>query len=117
MADLPRERQIYDFGLPEDSLGTDAAGIITVVGRNVAHISVGDRVAVATIGAYRTHIRVDQACVAKIPDSVALQDAATLPTALLMAYHVLCDMCRVNERDSILVCNADSGKTGHRIFG
>lgn len=101
---------IQSVRLTEGQLGTDAAGTVVAVGAKVYHVEKGDRVAVFTPGAYCTRIRTHQGCVAKLPHGLALEEAATLPSLLLSAYHIAFNICRLNKRDSILVVNAESCK-------
>jgi len=92
----------------EEQLGSDAAGYVAAVGPNVHHVKPGDRVAVFLPGAYSTRVRVHQYCLSKIPQSMSMEDAATLPSLLLSAYQIVIQSCRLNCRDSILVASAES---------
>lgn len=99
---------IYDFGLAEDKLGVDAAGVVVDVGAEVSRFKRGDLVAVFTSGVYVTKITVNQDFVAKIPNGLNILDAATLPSLTLVAHHIIFNVCRLSERDSILIGDAES---------
>jgi NADPH:quinone reductase-like Zn-dependent oxidoreductase len=75
-----------------NSLSNEAAGFITKVGTKVADLSPGDRVVCVSgdkEGCFRTHIRVCQKLVAKIPSNITFEAAASLPLALLTTDYAL----------------------------
>ena len=108
--DSRRDFMVRGIGLKEEQLGTDAAGTVVAVGAKVTHVKEGDRVAIFAPGAYCTRIRTHQGLITKIPEDMTLGEAATLPSLLLSAYHLIFHLCRLSSRDSILITNADSRK-------
>ncbi len=77
------------------TIGWDAAGTIERVGENVAGWQVGDRVAAMTPqpadqnGTYAEHITVAADLLARVPDGVSLEQAATVPLVGLTASQML----------------------------
>ena len=77
------------------TVGWDAAGTIEGVGEDVEGWRVGDRVAAMTVqpadqnGTYAERINVAADLVARVPDGVSLEQAATIPLAALTATQML----------------------------
>ncbi|OGE53444.1 hypothetical protein PENARI_c008G05255 [Penicillium arizonense] len=75
-----------------NSLSNEAAGFVTKVGSRVTSLSPGDRVVCVSgdkDGCFRTHIRVCQKLVTKIPSNISFETAASLPVALLTTDYAL----------------------------
>jgi len=76
-------------------IGWDAAGTVEAVGAGVANWRIGDRVAAMTVqpgdqnGAYTEHVNLAADLVARIPDGVSFEQAATIPLAGLTASQML----------------------------
>lgn len=98
-------------------LGYDGAGTVEAVGDGVAGLARGDRVAVKSdqsLGRWGTFaefmcVRAD--LVGRVPDSVALEHAATLPVAGLTAWHALFIHGRLEAGQTVYV-NAGAGSVG-----
>ncbi len=77
------------------TIGWDAAGTIEKVGEDVADWTVGDRVAAMTVqpadknGTYVEHVNVATDLLARVPDVMSLEQAATIPLAALTASQML----------------------------
>lgn len=106
----------FDYQFPF-VVGFDAAGVIAEVGEGVTGLSVGDRVVTASNqgrgerGSYAEFVASDQERVVKLPANIALQDAATLPTAGMTAWEAVFDVGNVQSGQKILV-NGGAGGTG-----
>ncbi|WDD99815.1 NADP-dependent oxidoreductase [Thalassomonas actiniarum] len=77
-------------------LGLDASGVVVATGEQVSEFAEGDRVACASNlfstgapGAYAEYLVVSKNKVARLPDTVSLQAAATLPIAAITAKQAL----------------------------
>lgn len=76
-------------------IGWDAAGTVEAVGAGVANCRIGDRVAAMTVqpgdqnGSYTEHVNLAADLVARIPDGVSFEQAATIPLAGLTASQML----------------------------
>lgn len=90
-------------GLLEDKLGLDASGVIVDYGRNVGRFRRGERVVVSIPGAYATRVCSHQDNVAKMPQGMPFTEAATLPSLMLAAHHILFNICRLRKEDSVLI--------------
>jgi phthiocerol/phenolphthiocerol synthesis type-I polyketide synthase C len=66
---------------PTLNLGQEGAGIVTAVGKNVNHVTIGDRVFMCTTtGGFASRARAPGTSTAKIPDDLDFESAATMPT-------------------------------------
>lgn len=78
--------------LPSSSMGLEASGIVTRVGRHVQDLSVGDRVLALSPGAFATSIILPASRCIRAPESLSLEDAATMPLVFSTVIHALCDV-------------------------
>jgi NADPH:quinone reductase-like Zn-dependent oxidoreductase len=93
--------------------GMAAAGTIDAVGAAVRDFAPGDRVvAQLPSGAFAPFAVAKAASLARIPDAVSFEDAATLPIAATTARGGLRDAGRIQAGQSILI-NGASGGVGH----
>ena len=54
-------------------------------------------------GAFGTHVVVHSDLVARVPDGLTDEQAATIPIAFLTAHHALHDCARIREGESVLM--------------
>ncbi|MGV6987971.1 NADP-dependent oxidoreductase [Testudinibacter sp. P80/BLE/0925] len=96
-------------------LGFDAAGIVAKAGAN-SGFQVGERVAVLTFdgGAYSRYFAVNADLVARVPDGVALQQAAALPTAGVTALQLV-KQANLQAGQTVLI-SAPAGGVGHLVL-
>ncbi|KAH8885983.1 reducing type I polyketide synthase, partial [Thozetella sp. PMI_491] len=92
-------------------LGSECAGYVTRVGKDVNGLQPGDRVAVGCLDTYKRLVRARERNVVKIPDSLSLDEAAGVPTAFCTAYHSLYKVARLQKGEKILI-HAAAGGTG-----
>jgi NADPH:quinone reductase-like Zn-dependent oxidoreductase len=98
-------------------LGTDGAGTISEVGKDVTRFKEGDRVYAAELGnpkggfyAQYTAVKADNASL--IPGDLTIEQAAVLPTDALTALTGLEKVLALKEGESLMVVGA-SGGIGH----
>lgn len=98
-------------------VGFDAAGLVAEVGEGVTGLAVGDRVVTASNqgkgerGSYAQYVLSDRERVVKLPDHVALRDAASIPTAAITAWEAVFDVGGTKAGQHVLV-NGGAGGTG-----
>ncbi|KAK3687943.1 putative polyketide synthase [Podospora appendiculata] len=92
-------------------IGSDVAGIVTRLGRGCEQsgLRVGDRVAGCRMNSFRSLVRCPRAHVVKIPDSMSLTDAASLPTTFVTAWQCLNDRARLRAGETVLIHSAAGG--------
>lgn len=95
-------------------IGWDVAGTVDAVGEGVTGFAVGDRVVAvvdrvgAPLGAYADYVVVGTHAIAKVPDGVDLDEAATLPLPGLTALQAL-EALDLKAGDTLLVTGAAGG--------
>jgi NADPH:quinone reductase-like Zn-dependent oxidoreductase len=101
------------FGLrkPKHSgLGSDVAGQVEAVGRNVTRFRPGDEVyADIVVGGFAEYASVPEAFLAPKPANLTFEEAAAVPLAALTALQGLRDRGRVQPGQTILVIGAAGG--------
>jgi len=92
-------------------LGTEAAGIVSKIGRNVTHLAVGDRVVYAqsSLGAYSTVHNVPAAKAAKLPDAISFEQAAASFLKGLTVYYLLRKTYNIKADETFLFHAAAGG--------
>ena len=107
-------KERYDFDFPI-ILGWDVAGIVTEVGKHVQDFQVGDRVfarpELTRYGTYAEYTVVDELLLARIPDNISFEEAASVPLAGLTAYQALFDVLEIMEGQKVLI-HAGAGGVG-----
>jgi NADPH2:quinone reductase len=109
-------------------LGTDLAGVVEAIGKDVTDFKVGDEVyglaggVLGLQGTLAEYTAVDAALLALKPKNLSMKEAAAVPLVLLTAWEGLIDRAKVKKDDQVLV-HAGAGGVGHmvvqlaRIFG
>ncbi|KAL4966473.1 polyketide synthase [Aspergillus stella-maris] len=95
--------------LNETIMGYECSGVISRVGSNVKHLKVGDRVAAMMRGHYANYIRLLGISVAKIPDGMTFEHAATMPMVFSTAYFSLYDTAHLKKGETVLIHAAAGG--------
>jgi NADPH:quinone reductase-like Zn-dependent oxidoreductase len=117
---LPYVLRIMGAGLlkPKNRIpGTDVAGRVESVGRDVTHFQAGDEVFGETIkgfqwingGAYAEHVSVPEDSLALKPANISFDQAAAAPTSGLIALQNLPNEVRLHPGQSVLVNGAGGG--------
>src|SRR5437660_950079 len=103
-------RLIFGLRKPKNTCpGSDFAGTVEAVGRNVTEFKPGDEVFGVTAGALAEYICVTASrAVLSKPGNVTFEQAASIPTALV-ALQGLRDTARVKARQKVLINGASGG--------
>jgi NADPH2:quinone reductase len=90
--------------------GTDVAGIIESVGKDVKNLSVGQRVmALSSSGAYAEKAVADAVVTFPIPDSMDFDVAGALLVVGTTAYNIVNNVAKVKKGESVLIHAAAGG--------
>jgi len=90
-------------------LGLDVAGVVEEANPR-STFSVGDRViAFPKNGSYAEYVVVKESLVFKIPDSLAFEQAAAMPTVSILSYMLLHEIAQVKPSDTIVIHSAGGG--------
>lgn len=98
-------------------LGHDGAGIVQAVGTGATGFSEGDRVCFChggvggAAGTYARHAVVPTDCLVRVPDSVALEDAAAIALVFITGWEALVERAGVGQNDLVLI-HGGAGGTG-----
>lgn len=91
------------------SFGFEVSGIIRRVGSAVRWLAPGDRVAALGQGCLATSVLLQAALVARIPNDMTFESAATVPICFATAIHSLIDVGRLRRGQSVLIHSACGG--------
>ncbi|MDF2630307.1 MAG: NAD(P)-dependent alcohol dehydrogenase [Symbiobacteriaceae bacterium] len=96
----------------QEVLGTDVAGTVEAVGKNVTRFKVGDKVFGGGRGTHAEYAISGQKSLSLLPENVTFQEAAAVPVAALTALQALRDVAKMEPGQKVLVYGA-SGGIGH----
>ena len=101
----------YPWAVESDLiLGSEGAGIVEAVGKDVHGLAVGDRVGYTLAnGAYATHRLIDAAYVVKLPDNISSDLAASIMLKGLTVAYLIHDSFAVKPGDTVLFHAAAGG--------
>jgi NADPH:quinone reductase-like Zn-dependent oxidoreductase/acyl carrier protein len=102
---------ILEDGFSGPTLGLECAGTVVGMGTSVENLKIGDRVVTMAPTAFSTHVIVSRAHVAKIPDRISFEAAATIPAAFSTAYYSLIELAKLKRGEWVLI-HAGSGAVG-----
>lgn len=97
--------------LNQPYIGVECSGIVTSVGKNVTDVFLGQRVMAMPEGAYSTYARCPSTSIAPIPESMSIEEAATIPIIFCTAYYGLFDLGRLSAGERVLI-HAGAGGVG-----
>jgi NADPH:quinone reductase-like Zn-dependent oxidoreductase len=108
-----RGKYIFDPVLPAQ-LGTEAAGIVLALGRNVTHVSMGDKVnlvpsfPMGANGVYGEEIIVPGHAVVTQPPDLTFEEAASIWVMFLTAYGPLIEDAQIQPGEHVIISAASS---------
>ncbi len=107
------------FGIREPRkkiIGTEVAGVVAAVGKDVTDFKAGDRVFgmdSATLGAYAEYVcRPADSALSIIPDKLTYEEAVAIPFGAMTALYFLRELANIQAGQTVLV-NGASGGTGN----
>jgi acyl transferase domain-containing protein/NADPH:quinone reductase-like Zn-dependent oxidoreductase/acyl carrier protein len=92
-----------------ERLGSDCAGEVVAVGRDVCAFQVGDRVVAMVSGAFASHATTRWEFVAPLPAGLSFELGAAIPTAYLTADITLNEIARIRRGDRVLIHSGAGG--------
>ena len=91
------------------SLGTDLAGRVETVGKNVTEFRPGDEVFGVSSGAFSEYVCTTEKALALKPANLSFEAAAAVPVAALTALQGLRDKGQIQAGQKVLICGASGG--------
>lgn len=98
--------------LDETRMGFECSGTVVAIGSEAAAargLEVGDRVFAFLRGYFANTIRVHHTSVARVPEGMDMETAASIPLVFITAYHTLHNMARLKRRETILIHSGTGG--------
>jgi myxalamid-type polyketide synthase MxaB len=93
----------------ERFLGLECAGEVIEVGKDVTDFQVGDAVIAISSNSFNEYLTVNSLLAAPIPSNLSFEEAATIPVTFLTAYYTLCELAKLQSRETILIHSAAGG--------
>jgi len=125
MGMLPEEALENGFAGP--TIGMECAGEITRLGPDVSDFAIGDRVLAFAGGCFAKFVNTPVASIARLPEQLGFEAAATIPTTFLTAYYALVHLAGLERGERVLIHGAAGGvgmaavqiarRCGAEIFG
>jgi acyl transferase domain-containing protein/Zn-dependent alcohol dehydrogenase/NADP-dependent 3-hydroxy acid dehydrogenase YdfG/acyl carrier protein len=92
-------------------LGCECAGVVSAVGKDVAHVRTGDEVLAVAYGSFASYVTVPAEWVALKPARLSFAQAAALPSSFLTAYYTLVELAQIKPGQRVLI-HAGAGGVG-----
>jgi len=109
-ADVGRRTGIYPVQEFPSMLGLEGAGTVAALGPGVSAFMVGDRVMANQVPySYAEYTVAPVEAVFPVPDTLTLEEAASVPVVFLTAWHCLVSAAKAKAGESVLVHAAGSG--------
>jgi NADPH:quinone reductase-like Zn-dependent oxidoreductase len=112
MTGRPYLMRVMGFGLraPKARVrGTDVAGTVEAVGRNVTRFRAGDDVFGTCDGSFAEHARAREGTIAPTPANLTFEQAAAVPTSACTALQALRDAGGIKSGQTVLIVGASGG--------
>ena len=107
MSLLPEE--ILEDGFAGPTLGLESAGRIVRVGEGITGFKLGDHVMGFTPSAFANYATVPSHVLARVPDGMSSEAAATIPVAFCTAYYGLVTLARLSRGEWVLIHGGAGG--------
>ena len=103
-------RLITGFKKPKiGRLGADVAGTVEAIGKNVTRFKPGDQVFGSCRGAFAEYVCSHEQSLAKKPENISFEQAASVPVAALTALQGLRDKGNIKSGQKVLINGASGG--------
>ena len=90
-------------------VGFECAGVIVATGEGVEELQVGDHVVAGAPACFGSYVTTADFMVARLPEHLSFEEAATIPIAFLTAYYALQYLGRIRQGDRVLIHAASGG--------
>jgi NADPH:quinone reductase-like Zn-dependent oxidoreductase len=93
-----------EFALDNIPYSQEVAGMVRRIGSKVENVAVGERVmALWPFDSIATHAVITGCLVAKIPDRLSFEEAASMPASFVTAFRSLLEVGQLTARQSVLI--------------
>ncbi|MEP6491994.1 MAG: SDR family oxidoreductase [bacterium] len=102
---------LYPGASATDALGGECAGEVVAVGTAVTRFAPGDSVVAMAAGGLGSHAIAHEEHVMRRPDGLTLDEAVTIPSVFVTAWHSLYDLAGLTSGERVLI-HAGAGGVG-----
>jgi acyl transferase domain-containing protein/NADPH:quinone reductase-like Zn-dependent oxidoreductase/surfactin synthase thioesterase subunit len=96
-------------GLAGDKLGLEVSGVVLRTGSAVTDLKSGDRVMARVAHGFAGRVYADRALLARIPEPIDFNAAATLPVVYVTAHYGLTHLARLQPGETVLIHSGAGG--------
>jgi acyl transferase domain-containing protein/NADPH:quinone reductase-like Zn-dependent oxidoreductase/acyl carrier protein len=90
-------------------LGLECTGTIVAVGEGGKRFRIGDEVMGLGVNCFANYVTLDERVLARKPEKINFEDAATIPLAFLSAYYALNRSAKIQKGERVLIHTAAGG--------
>ncbi|HEY4353129.1 MAG TPA: SDR family NAD(P)-dependent oxidoreductase, partial [Paraburkholderia sp.] len=101
--------EAVETGFAGATIGMELAGRIVRVGEGVDGWAQGDAVLGFAPASFATRVITRATAIARKPEHISFEEAATIPTTFFTAYYALCELARLRRGERILVHGGAGG--------
>ncbi|NML34339.1 type I polyketide synthase [Paraburkholderia antibiotica] len=101
--------EAVETGFAGATIGMELAGRIVRVGAGVEGWIPGDAVLGFAPASFATHVVTRASAIARKPEAISFEAAATIPTTFFTAYYALCELARLRRGERVLIHGGAGG--------
>ncbi|RKU03683.1 beta-ketoacyl synthase [Burkholderia sp. Nafp2/4-1b] len=101
--------EAVETGFAGATIGMEMSGRVVRVGPDVDGFAPGDAVLGFAPASFATRVVTRATAVARKPDTMSFEEAATIPTTFFTAYYALCELARLRRGERVLVHGGAGG--------
>ncbi|MBU9401231.1 type I polyketide synthase [Burkholderia multivorans] len=101
--------EAVETGFAGASIGMELSGRVVRVGTDVTEFAPGDAVLGFAPASFATRVRTRTQAIARKPERLSFEEAATVPTTFFTAYYALVELARLRRGDRVLVHGGAGG--------
>jgi len=101
--------EAVETGFAGATIGMELAGRIVRVGAGVEGWAPGDAVLGFAPASFATHVVTRASAIARKPETISFEAAATIPTTFFTAYYALCELARLRRGERVLIHGGAGG--------
>jgi phthiocerol/phenolphthiocerol synthesis type-I polyketide synthase C len=101
--------EAVETGFAGATIGMELSGRIVRVGAGVEDWAPGDAVLGFAPASFATHVVTRASAIARKPETISFEAAATIPTTFFTAYYALCELARLRRGERVLIHGGAGG--------
>jgi NADPH:quinone reductase-like Zn-dependent oxidoreductase/acyl carrier protein len=101
--------EAVETGFAGATIGMELSGRIVRVGAGVEGWAPGDAVLGFAPASFATHVVTRASAIARKPETISFEAAATIPTTFFTAYYALCELARLRRGERVLIHGGAGG--------